>query len=266
MWSTLLLLKVHSIPKPELRFPSLPLPLPSSFVLLSHLLSYYTPGLTPLRTVHASVPSNTFAIYGAGEDKELTELVPGILNQLGPDSLASLRKLAESYQSLQKKDGGEGGKAEDEDDDDIPELVEGENFESKVEWAGLWRTWEDMRKDQIQQEQNKPNCLQDSPEDRSKWYLPKARHLPIVSWVRAGAWFSLNDALAVNFMTLCQRSTCFSHGIAPYVSETAFSKTHPRSLCSSKTMWYLAIRGVYERDWTLLSLSRLEWKEALLEQ
>ncbi|KAL2050364.1 hypothetical protein ABVK25_009336 [Lepraria finkii] len=83
--------------------------------------------------VHASVPSNTFAIYGNGEDKELTELVPGILNQLGPDSLASLRKLAESYQSMQKKDGGEGGKADEEDDDDIPELVEGENFESKVE-------------------------------------------------------------------------------------------------------------------------------------
>ncbi|MCJ1453060.1 Nascent polypeptide-associated complex subunit beta [Mycoblastus sanguinarius] len=83
--------------------------------------------------VHASVPSNTFAIYGAGEDKELTELVPGILNQLGPDSLASLRKLAESYQSLQKKEGGEGGKDADDDDDDIPELVEGENFESRVE-------------------------------------------------------------------------------------------------------------------------------------
>ena len=93
------------------------------------------------KLVHASVPSNTFAIYGAGEDKELTELVPGILNQLGPDSLASLRKLAESYQSL-KKDGsgggGEGGnkKGEDDDDhddDDIPDLVEGANFESKVE-------------------------------------------------------------------------------------------------------------------------------------
>jgi nascent polypeptide-associated complex subunit beta len=52
--------------------------------------------------------------------------VPGILNQLGPDSLASLRKLAESYQNMQK-----GEKAEDEDD--IPELVEGEDFESKVE-------------------------------------------------------------------------------------------------------------------------------------
>ncbi|MCJ1336682.1 Nascent polypeptide-associated complex subunit beta [Bachmanniomyces sp. S44760] len=86
--------------------------------------------------VHASVPSNTFAIYGNGEDKELTELVPGILNQLGPDSLASLRKLAESYQSMQKKEGGgEGGdkKGDDDDDDDIPDLVPGETFDSKVE-------------------------------------------------------------------------------------------------------------------------------------
>ncbi|KAL5587394.1 hypothetical protein FOVSG1_012530 [Fusarium oxysporum f. sp. vasinfectum] len=73
--------------------------------------------------VHAAVPSNTFAIYGNGEDKELTELVPGILNQLGPDSLASLRKLAESYQNLQKEKG--------EDDDEIPDLVEGENFENE---------------------------------------------------------------------------------------------------------------------------------------
>ncbi|KAF7560733.1 hypothetical protein G7046_g3400 [Stylonectria norvegica] len=76
--------------------------------------------------VHAAVPANTFAIYGAGEDKELTDLVPGILNQLGPDSLASLRKLAESYQNMQKGEKGE-------DEDDIPDLVEGEDFESKVE-------------------------------------------------------------------------------------------------------------------------------------
>lgn len=82
------------------------------------------------RTVHASVPSNTFALYGNGEDKELTELVPGILNQLGPDSLASLRKLAESYQSLQKGGEGEEGKKGEDDDDEIPDLVEGENFEN----------------------------------------------------------------------------------------------------------------------------------------
>ncbi|KAH7116921.1 NAC domain-containing protein [Dendryphion nanum] len=79
--------------------------------------------------VHASVPANTFAIYGNGEEKELTELVPGILNQLGPDSLASLRKLAESYQSMQKEKGEEA--KDDDDDEDIPDLVAGENFESK---------------------------------------------------------------------------------------------------------------------------------------
>jgi len=61
----------------------------------------------------------------------------GILNQLGPDSLASLRKLAESYQSMQKEkgegegEGDDGEKKDDEDDDDIPDLVAGENFESK---------------------------------------------------------------------------------------------------------------------------------------
>ncbi|PIG89701.1 nascent polypeptide-associated complex (NAC) subunit [Aspergillus arachidicola] len=82
--------------------------------------------------VHASVPSNTFALYGNGEEKELTELVPGILNQLGPDSLASLRKLAESYQNMQKNQAGAEGK-KDDDEDDIPDLVEGENFESNVE-------------------------------------------------------------------------------------------------------------------------------------
>lgn len=79
------------------------------------------------------MPSNTFAIYGNGEDKELTELVPGILNQLGPDSLASLRKLAESYQSMQKEKGEDDKKDEDDEDDDIPDLVAGDNFESKAE-------------------------------------------------------------------------------------------------------------------------------------
>ena len=79
------------------------------------------------------MPSNTFAIYGTGEDKELTELVPGILNQLGPDSLASLRKLAESYQSMQKEKGEGEDKKDDDDDEDIPDLVAGDNFESKAE-------------------------------------------------------------------------------------------------------------------------------------
>ena len=78
--------------------------------------------------MHAAISANTFAIYGTGHVKELTELVPGILNQLGPDSLASLRKLAESYQAIQQgQQRQQGGDAAEEDDDDVPDLVE--NFD-----------------------------------------------------------------------------------------------------------------------------------------
>ncbi|ORX61936.1 putative transcription factor btf3-like protein [Hesseltinella vesiculosa] len=69
--------------------------------------------------IQAAVNSNTFAIHGRSAEKELTELVPNILNQLGPDSLASLRKLAEAYQAAQGSEDVAG-----DDDDEIPELVE----------------------------------------------------------------------------------------------------------------------------------------------
>lgn len=84
--------------------------------------------------VHAAVSANTFAIYGVGQVKELTELVPGILNQLGPDSLASLRKLAESYQAIQQGRQGAGpGGVPDDDDEDVPDLVENFEVEEKKE-------------------------------------------------------------------------------------------------------------------------------------
>jgi nascent polypeptide-associated complex subunit beta len=52
------------------------------------------------------------------------------LNQLGPDSLASLRKLAESYQQL-NLDSQRVPSENTGDDDDIPELVD--NFEATSE-------------------------------------------------------------------------------------------------------------------------------------
>ena len=82
--------------------------------------------------MHAAVSANTFAIYGTGQVKELTELVPGILNQLGPDSLASLRKLAESYQAIQQGQQRPGGEEED-DDEDVPDLVENFDVEADAE-------------------------------------------------------------------------------------------------------------------------------------
>ncbi|CAO2632103.1 Transcription factor BTF3 homolog 4 [Lemmus lemmus] len=45
--------------------------------------------------VHASLSTNTFAITGHAEAKAITEMLPGILSQLGADSLMSNRKLAE---------------------------------------------------------------------------------------------------------------------------------------------------------------------------
>jgi nascent polypeptide-associated complex subunit beta len=49
---------------------------------------------------------------------ELQDLLPGIINQLGPDNLVNLKKIAEAY-SAQKKEESKDGKEED-----VPELVE----------------------------------------------------------------------------------------------------------------------------------------------
>lgn len=47
--------------------------------------------------VQASLSANTFAITGHAETKQMTEMLPAILSQLGADSLSSLRKLAEQF-------------------------------------------------------------------------------------------------------------------------------------------------------------------------
>mmetsp|Transcript_35557 Transcript_35557/g.53478 ORF Transcript_35557/g.53478 Transcript_35557/m.53478 type:complete len:159 (-) Transcript_35557:96-572(-) len=70
--------------------------------------------------VQAAVGSNTFVINGVGETKAMEELLPGIINQLGPDSMMALKRMAESYAAKQAE-----VKAGDEDD--IPDI--GENFE-----------------------------------------------------------------------------------------------------------------------------------------
>jgi len=73
--------------------------------------------------VQASIASNTYVVSGNAETKKLQELLPGIINQLGPDNLEDLKKIYASYTPAA------GAKAED-DDDDIPELVGG-NFEEQ---------------------------------------------------------------------------------------------------------------------------------------
>merc|ERR1719262_522102 len=65
--------------------------------------------------VQASVSANTYVISGHGENKRLEELLPGIINQLGPDNLMNLKRIAEGYAASGGADGS-GAAKEGEDD------------------------------------------------------------------------------------------------------------------------------------------------------
>ncbi|XP_076913964.1 basic transcription factor 3-like [Bidens hawaiensis] len=82
--------------------------------------------------VQASIGANTWVVSGSPQTKKLQDILPSILNQLGPDNLDNLRKLAEQFQ---KQAPGEGSTATaaQEDDDEVPELVAGETFEAAAE-------------------------------------------------------------------------------------------------------------------------------------
>merc|ERR1712066_831355 len=74
--------------------------------------------------VQASLAANTFAVTGHAENKQITEMLPGILNQLGAESLTHLKRLASNVT---------GGL--EEDDDEVPDLVENFDEASKDEKA-----------------------------------------------------------------------------------------------------------------------------------
>nr|CAD7259384.1 unnamed protein product [Timema shepardi]CAD7572723.1 unnamed protein product [Timema californicum] len=76
----------------------------------------------------ASLAANTFAITGHGENKQITEMLPGILSQLGPEGLTQLKRLASSVANS-----AAGGKASIDEDDEVPELVENFDEASKEE-------------------------------------------------------------------------------------------------------------------------------------
>ncbi|KAJ3251842.1 hypothetical protein HDU77_005626 [Chytriomyces hyalinus] len=76
----------------------------------------------PTAKVQAATLNNTIIITGTGQKKDLTELVPGILTQMGAESLAQLRRLAEAYQQAAAAGAGPSASAS-ADDEDVPELV-----------------------------------------------------------------------------------------------------------------------------------------------
>lgn len=71
--------------------------------------------------VQAASLSNVFAFTGYPQEKNVAQMIPQILPQLGTDNLEALRQLAEQFQQNKPEEAQEG--------EDIPDLVEGEKFD-----------------------------------------------------------------------------------------------------------------------------------------
>jgi len=69
--------------------------------------------------VQASPSANTFAITGHAENKNLTEMLPSILNQLGAENIDALKSLASPSSKMPNS---AAQMANNDDDDDVPEL------------------------------------------------------------------------------------------------------------------------------------------------
>ncbi|GAV28225.1 hypothetical protein PMKS-001695 [Pichia membranifaciens] len=63
------------------------------------------------------------------ETMQITELLPGILTQLGAENLELLQKLAQSFQKNPESLAQLSNQGKGEKEEDIPELVEGETFD-----------------------------------------------------------------------------------------------------------------------------------------
>ena len=65
--------------------------------------------------VQFSVRENLLVVTGASESKELKDMLPDIIKQVGPQQYSALKDLV----------GGMGKPAADDDEDDVPPLVQG---------------------------------------------------------------------------------------------------------------------------------------------
>uniref|UniRef100_A0A7N0RD22 Nascent polypeptide-associated complex subunit beta n=1 Tax=Kalanchoe fedtschenkoi TaxID=63787 RepID=A0A7N0RD22_KALFE len=80
--------------------------------------------------VQASIAANTWVVSGSPQTKKLQDILPGIINQLGPDNLDNLRLLAEQFKKRAPGMPVQEPIPEEDDDDEVPNLVEGETFEA----------------------------------------------------------------------------------------------------------------------------------------
>jgi len=100
--------------------------------------------------VQASIAANTYVVSGKAEEKDLAELCPGILPQLGPGTLEDLKQMvsAENVEAAKK-----------DNDDEIPDLVEATNFED------FSKTTDDKTEEKTKSDESKKDDDQaDEPE------------------------------------------------------------------------------------------------------
>jgi nascent polypeptide-associated complex subunit beta len=72
--------------------------------------------------VQFSARENLLIVTGSFETKELKDMLPDIIKQVGPQQYEALKSLVGGM--------GKDAKADEDDEDDVPPLVEGTNFES----------------------------------------------------------------------------------------------------------------------------------------
>mmetsp|Transcript_1181 Transcript_1181/g.3328 ORF Transcript_1181/g.3328 Transcript_1181/m.3328 type:complete len:205 (+) Transcript_1181:53-667(+) len=84
--------------------------------------------------VQASIAANTYVITGASTTKNLTDMLPSILGQMGGDNFSQIQSLMSQLGGPGGFPGGmpAGGATVDDDNDDVPDLVDGATFESKA--------------------------------------------------------------------------------------------------------------------------------------
>jgi len=85
--------------------------------------------------VQASLNANTFAISGHAENKQIAEMLPGILNHLGSEGFNQLKRIASTVNAISSSANVTPGI--DEEDDDVPELVEDFESASKNDTAAM---------------------------------------------------------------------------------------------------------------------------------
>jgi len=111
--------------------------------------------------VQASLAANTFAVTGHAENKQITEMLPGILNQLGAESLTHLKRLASNVTGGAGL--GEVAGAGDDDDDEVPDLVENFDEASKDEKATEGASEEASEEAKISEDEVKNDALELEP-------------------------------------------------------------------------------------------------------